>query len=161
MSFWDLSTGSIENTGSFDMGGGDMEPIPANTQCLAMIDEAKWDEKEGSSYISLRWTIIQPVEYKNRKVYQKLWVADPDPSAKDPVKKRDKAIQMLAAIDQNASGGKLMALGEKPTDMSMSQCLSSKPMLIQVMQWKIDDKVGNWVGKVQKKVTTVSDFVPF
>lgn len=161
MSFWNLSSGSIDTTGSFDMGGGDMEPIPANTQCLAMIDEAKWDEKEGSQYVSLRWSVIQPVEYKNRKVFQKLWVADPDPSAKDPVKKRDKAIQMLAAIDVNASGGKMMASGEKPTDMSLAQHLSNKPMLIQVMQWKIDDKIGNWIGKVEKKANKPVSDVPF
>jgi hypothetical protein len=58
MSFWNLSTGNLDTSGSFDMGGGDMEPIPANTQCLAMIDEAKWDSKEGNSYVSLRWTVF-------------------------------------------------------------------------------------------------------
>ena len=161
MSFWNLSTGNVDTSGTFDMGGGDMEPIPANTQCLAMIDEAKWDEKEGNRYVSLRWSVLQPMEYKNRKVFQKLWVSDPDPSAKDPVKKRDKAVQMLAAIDANASGGKLMARDEAPTDTSLTQCLTQKPMLIKVMTWKIEDKVGNWIGQVEKKASKPSPEVPF
>ncbi len=181
MSFWNLSEGNLENTGAFEVGGGDMLPIPAETQCLATIDEAKWStDRENNSFISLRWSVLQPVEYKNRKVYQKLWVTDDDPRAADPAKKRDKAKQMLAAIDVNA-GGKLMAKAEAPTDESLGACLTNKPMIIKIMQWKIKDestgetKVGNWVGAVSarsktsaavpepvKKVTvTKDDDIPF
>lgn len=150
--FWNIE----ETNGEFEMGGGEIQPIPADTSCLAAIDEAKWDEKDGARYISLRWNVLMPAEYKGRKVFQKLWVADADPKAKDADKKRDKAKRMLAAIDQNA-GGKLRAAGVEPTDGSLGVALINKPMIIKVMTWKIDDtstgetKVGNWVGAVSAK----------
>jgi hypothetical protein len=157
MSFWNLSEGNLETTGEFETGGGDIKPIPADTQCLATIDEAKWaTDMNGNSYVSLRWAVLQPTEYKNRKVFQKLWVKDNDPRAKDPVKKRDKALRMLAAIDVNA-GGKLKAAGVEPTDDSLGIALSNKPMLIKVMEWKITDEVtgelksGNWIGAVSAR----------
>jgi hypothetical protein len=149
--FWNFEQTS---TGEFEMGGGDIAPIPAETSCLAAIDEAKWDEKDGARYISLRWNVLQPAEYKNRKVFQKLWVADADPMAKDAEKKRDKAKRMLAAIDQNA-GGKLRAAGVEPTETSLGIALINKPMVIKVMQWKIESngetKTGNWIGAVSAK----------
>ena len=149
--FWNFEQST---TGEFEMGGGDIQPIPADTSCLAAIDEAKWDEKDGARYISLRWNVLQPAEYKNRKVFQKLWVADADPKAKDAEKKREEAKRMLAAIDQNA-GGKLRAAGVEPTETSLGIALINKPMVIKVMQWKIEDggetKVGNWIGGVSAK----------
>lgn len=181
MSFWELSEGSLENTGTFEAGGGDIQPIPADTSCLATIDEAKWgSDRENNSFISLRWSVLQPAEYKNRKVFQKLWVTDDDPRAKDAAKKRDKAKQMLAAIDVNA-GGKLMAKAEAPTDESLGACLTNKPMVIKIMQWKIKDettgetKTGNWIGMVSarsgkastsiaevvKKIVVKDDDIPF
>ena len=92
------------------------------------------------------------MEYKNRKIFHKLWVSDEDPRAKDPVKKRDKAIRMLAAVDTNA-GGKLLASGKKPTDEMMSATLVNKPMTIKVMMWeqqKQDGSMGrgNWIAAV-------------
>lgn len=159
MSFWNLEETS---TGEFEVGGGDIQPIPADTQCLASIDEAKWDnDRDGNSYVSLRWNVLQPAEYKNRKVFQKLWVRDDDPRAKDAAKKRDKAIRMLAAIDQNA-GGKLRAAGVEPTDESLGLGLVNKPMLIKIMQWKITDEVtgetkaGNWIGAVSPRSKTAA-----
>ena len=73
MSFWNLSDSSekLETTGSFEAGGS-IEPIPANTQVKAAPDEAKWDDYEGREYISLRWTILAPTEYKGRKIFQKI-----------------------------------------------------------------------------------------
>lgn len=154
MSFWDIE--NLDSSGQFEMGGGEIKPIPANTNCLAAIDEAKWDEKDGARYISLRWSVVQPAEYKNRKVFQKLWVADDEPNNKDPAKKRDKAKRMLAAIDHNA-GGKLRAAGVMPTDELLQSSLCNRMMIIKVMEWKIEDKssgetkTGNWIGAVSAK----------
>jgi len=148
--FWNFEQPA---NGEFEMGGGDIQLIPADTSCLASVDEAKWDEKDGARYISLRWNILQPTEYKNRKVYQKLWVADADPLAKDAEKKREKAKRMLAAIDLNA-GGKLRAAGVEPTDESLGKALVDKPMVIKVMQWKDRETnmpKGNWIGAVSAK----------
>lgn len=167
MSFWNLSDGEdvkSNTTGEFDQGGGRMEVIPDNTSVLAAIDEAKWDRTQDQDrFISLRWTVLAPEEFKNRKIFQKVWVLDPKPNTKpekvDQV--RDKAKRMLAAIDMNA-GGKLLAKGEMPTDESLTACLTNKPMVIKVMVWEMPDRQnggtaqGNWVGAVSPKSSPVS-----
>lgn len=141
-------------TGEFSVGGGDIEPMPGNTVCLAAIDEAKWDaDKDGNQFISLRWSMLQPEAYKNRKVFQKLWVKDPDPRAKDVKAKRDKALRMLGAIDKNA-GGKLATNPGEPSDLSLASALLNKPMFVTIMRWNMkaddggEDKVGNWIQSV-------------
>jgi hypothetical protein len=161
MSFWDLSDGgNATDTGTeFEIPSGNLEPIPDGSSVLAMIDEAKWDSKDEADFISLRWSVLSPDEYKNRKVFQKLWVTDDDPSAKDAdkaAKKRDKARRMLAAIDSNA-GGKL-AKGGQPSDNDLTACLCNKPMIIKCMIWSIPDREspgsvieGNWIAAVAPK----------
>jgi len=146
MSFWNINTN--EDAGSFETGGGSMEPIPANTDVLAICDEAKWDQGpyDDRSYISLRWSVMKPEDFKNRKVFQKLRVDHEDP------KKAEKAKRMLAAIDYNA-GGKLQASGEDPTDESMTKHLTNKPMVLRLQVWEIETqqgekKSGNWVSAV-------------
>lgn len=161
--FWDLSDGSnaadSKQTEYEIPGGGNMDPIPDGSSVLAMIDEAKWDSKDDAEYVSLRWTVLSPDEYKNRKVFQKLWVTDDDPKAEDAdkaAKKRDKARRMLAAIDANA-GGKLTSKGGKPTDETLTGCLTNKPMIIRVAIWSVksretgEDITGNWVQAVAPK----------
>lgn len=147
MSFFNLSDGNnaAATDGTFETSGGNMEPIPANTQLLAVVDEAKWDEYQGDDYISLRWTIMAPEEHKNRKIFQKVRVNDP--------KKGDNAKRMLAAIDKNA-GGKLAASGAMPTDESLTMALCHKPMVIRVQVWNMtkedtgEKMSGNWIDKV-------------
>jgi len=165
--FWGLSEGgsAADNvSGEFDAGGGNMQPIPSDTNVLAAIDEAKWAKNQkGDEFISLRWSVIGPEEFANRKIFQKLWVTDFDPSAAakgedKAIAKRDKAKKMLAAIDSNA-GGKLLAKPVMPTDESMTLHLTNKPMIIKVMLWEMTDRMtgdvarGNWVGAVSSKVT--------
>jgi len=149
MSFFNLSTGEqVNQSGSMEMGGGDFEPIPANTQLKAAIQEAAWHTFQGGdTVISLTWVVLAPKEYANRKVFQSLKVKDSD------AKVRDKAISMLGAIDKNC-GGKLFASGKEPTDDSLMMCLLNKPMVLLLQVWVIDDKnkgemkKGNWVGAV-------------
>jgi hypothetical protein len=150
MSFFNLSTGEQANTsGTMEMGGGDIEPIPAKTQVKAAIEEASWytPKDGGDTVISLKWAVLAPKEYANRKVFQKLKVKDSDP------KKRDKAIMMLGAIDKNC-GGKLFASGQEPTDDTLMMCLLNKPMVLLLQVWAMDDpntgekKKGNWVAAV-------------
>ena len=162
MSFWDLSDGgtAAETGTEYEQPSGNLEPIPDGSSVLAMIDEAKWDEKDGADYISLRWSVLSPDEHKNRKVFQKLWVTDDDPNAKDAsaaAKKRDKARRMLAAIDANA-GGKLTKKGGVPTDETLTVCLTNKPMIIKCMLWEMPDRErhgefirGNWIAAVAPK----------
>lgn len=144
MSFFKTSTGqAVESTGTFESGGGNLAPIPDGTQVLAAVDEAKWDAYQGEDYVSLRWSVMQPAEYANRKIFQKIKVADKDAT------KRDKALAMLAAIDTNA-GGKLQAAGRKPTDQDLAGALMNRPMVLKLGVWELDDKSksGNWIQKV-------------
>jgi hypothetical protein len=160
MSFWNLEDGtSAADTGTeYEIpGGGNLEPIPNESNVLSIVDEAKWDEKNDAKYISLRWTVLAPDEYKNRKIFQKLWVLDDDPSAKDKEaakKKRDKAKRMLGAIDANA-GGNLTKAGDMPSDSALQQHLMNKPMIIKCMIWEMPDREnpgekikGNWIAAV-------------
>ena len=161
--FWDTSDGesAATTTGEFDGGGGDIEPIPAKTQVLAAIDEVGWDSSEygdPDEYIKARWTVLGPEEYKGRKVFQKIRVES------DDSKKADKAKRMLAAIDANA-GGKLAKAGERPDDISLTQNLCNKPMVLMLQIWKMEnddgqEMTGNWVSSVSprgnKKVATAS-----
>jgi hypothetical protein len=161
--FWKLSDGAdVEATDNFDAGGGKIEVIPEGTQLLAAIDEAKWDRtQDGDKFISLRWTVLQPEDLANRKVFQKLWVDDYEPATlkkgEDKAKaKKDKAKRMLMAIDSNA-GGKLAAKGVMPSDIDLTSSLTMKPMVIKVMVWSQKDRMtgemieGNWVGAVAPK----------
>jgi hypothetical protein len=159
--FWGLSDGgSAADTGTdFEIPSGNLDPIPDGSTVLALIDEAKWDEKDGAAFVSLRWSVLAPDEFKNRKVFQKLWVMDDDPMAKSSdaaAKKRDKARRMLSAIDANA-GGKLVKSGA-PTDDTMTQHLTNKPMVIKCMEWSMPDREspgefirGNWIAAVGQK----------
>ena len=148
MSFFNLSNNEqINATGTMEMGGGDIEPIPAKTQVKAAIEEAKWydNQQTGERHISLAWSILAPKEYAGRKVFQKIKVLE------QGAKKRDKALLMLAAIDKNA-GGKLMAKGQEPTDDSLMLNLCNKPMVLLLQVWKMEiqgeNKSGNWVSAV-------------
>ena len=148
MSFWNLSdnTDATSTGGQFETGGGDIEPIPAGTSVLAAPDEAKVDDYQGERFISLRWAVLQPAEYANRKIFQKIRVWDNDS------KKSDKAKRMLAAIDTNA-GGKLMASGRAPDDESLTVALVNRPMVLKLQVWEMDrddgtTARGNWVSAV-------------
>ena len=150
-----------EVTVQMEMGGGDIEPIPSKTQCVAAIDEIKWDNyNDEEYYISARWNILQPAEFKGRKIFQKIKVKENDD------KKRQKAIKMLAAIDFNAKGG-LMASGKEPTDTMLQKSLMNKIMIIMVQVWSIKDestdetKKGNWISAVSpKSAGTPANVVP-
>lgn len=143
MSFWTLSTGeTVAQEKEFDMGGGKIQPIPDGTRAASFIEEAKETEYQGNRYFNLKWKVAEG-EYKNRIVFQKLYVFDADASRKD------KAKQMLMAINMNCNG-KLHDLKEDPTDMDLMTSLCNKPMMVEYAIWELDDKSksGNWVRSV-------------
>lgn len=150
--FWDLNDGSKAESGAeYEIEGGDLEPIPAKTGCIAAIEEAKWDDYEGDRYINLKWRIAKPDQYSNRVIFQKIKVFGTSRD-KDPSATADKAKRMLAAIDTNA-GGKLMKVQGEPTDQDLMTALMGKMMAIKVMVWKMkgDDgemRTGNWISAV-------------
>ena len=140
MSFWQKQDGSaVETSTSFESGGGEIQPIPNNTQLIAAIEEAKWSEYQGEHYINLKWRVMRPQEYAKRVLFHKLKVFSP--------KQGDKAKQMLAAIDANC-GGKLAKLKDAPDDMDLMTALVGKSMAIKVQVWDMDGKKGNWISAV-------------
>lgn len=149
--FWNLNDGSTAQSGTeYEMEGGDLEPIPAKTGCIAAIEEAKWDDYEGDRYISLKWRVAQPQQYANRVIFQKVKVFGTSRD-KDPAATADKAKRMLAAIDTNA-GGKLMQIRGEPSDQDLMTALMGKMMAIKVMVWKMEiqgeERQGNWISAV-------------
>jgi hypothetical protein len=164
MSFWDLSDGDKANEDvktEYEIPGGNLEPIPNNSDVLARIKGAKWNGKKDADekYVEIEWQVEKPEAFFNRIVFQKLWVDDLDPSAKDKDKaiaKRDKARRMLATIDANAKG-RLMQSGDAPTDDSLALALVDAKMVIKCMLWEVEDRQsgdtirGNWVSAVKPK----------
>ena len=151
MSFWNLNDGTqAQATNEFDTGGGDLEPIPNNTGCIAAIEEAKWDWYESDRFIVLKWRVLKPEQYKNRVIFHKLKVFG-TANDKDPQAAADKAKRMLAAIDTNA-GGKLMQVHGEPSDQDLMSALVGKMMAIKVMKWEMEisgtKKSGNWISAV-------------
>lgn len=167
MSFWATSDNddATKTDGSFDAGGGNFDPIPNGSSVLAMPDEAKWDTPRDKSeeFVSIRWTVIAPEEYKNRKIFQKLWVDDHDPNVRDQAKARaktDKAKRMLAAIDANA-GGKLARSAKRPDNQDLAAALITKQMVIKLGVWEMENErgeknSGNWVMACAPKSKGVS-----
>ncbi len=147
MSFWQLQDGTEAQTStSFESGGGDIQPIPNNTQLIAAIEEAKWADYQGDSYINLKWRVMRPAEYANRVLFHKVKVFGMA-TDKDKAAVADKAKMMLRAIDANC-GGKLSRLNEAPNDMDLMTALVGKPMAIKVQVWDMDGKKGNWISAV-------------
>ena len=163
MSFWNLSSGEAVNaTGEYEAPSGGL-PIPDNTDVMEYIDEVKWDEKNGARYISARWRVAKPEGFKNRVVFQKLWVLGNNPNKTGDKLKQDgdKAKRMLAAIDANA-GGELMAVNGIPSDEDLQRCLMNKMMVIKVKTYDLkgDDGsavTGNWIAAISPASKGVSD----
>lgn len=147
--FWATSDGSSaqKTEGKFEMGGGDIPPIPDGTSVLAIAEEAKNDEHNDLKFIKVKWRVSKPAEYANRVIYQKVQVYEKDAA------KADKAKRMLAAIASNAGGGLFSSMEQRqetmPSDMSLAQ-LCNRPMVLKMGVWELDDKSksGNWVQAV-------------
>lgn len=159
MSFWSTSDGEdLTKTAEkeFDGGGGSYDIVPDKTNCLMNLDRAAWKEdKDKNRYINVQWSVLKPEAFEKTVVFQKLWVKDDDPRAKDPAKKRDKALKMLSAIDANA-GGKLAKAGREPDDDDLALALTNKQMICKVMVWEMDGEdgkpmEGNWIAAVGSK----------
>jgi|GEM_PF-4882387 len=131
--FWNTSDGKeIESNGSFVSGSG-LDPFPDGTEVLSIISEAELDEYEGQRKIKITWIIGRPEKYKNRKIFQSLYVFSEHKNSS--IEKADRAKRMLAAIDKNA-GGKLMDTGNAPTTEAMTKCLVNSSMLQKAHQGK-------------------------
>lgn len=164
MSFWTTSAGTsatenVKAEGTYEAPGSGSDPLPDNSSVLAFIEKAEWakgrDEDGNPEYINLQWRVEQPESVARRVVFQKLWVTDADPSAKDPSAKRDKALAMLAKIDA-IGGGKLAKVEGKPTNDQLALALQNKAAVLKVGVWEIEEggvvkASGNWVKAISPK----------
>lgn len=162
MGFFSLQDGKdarTNNSGAFALeGGGDFEPIPAKTKVKAVIEDIAWDENPsdfdndpGVAFIKVRWSVLSPSEYKNRKIFPKLWVSSVgQPSNKDPHGKRSRDIAMLAAINANCPGQPLSKLEHAPNDEDLRK-LNGTICLLDLDVWESDKsgKKGNWVRGIE------------
>ena len=150
--FW--GDDEVEAKDTFVSGGGGFDPLPKNTNVLFEIEEIEIKESnefEQTDFLNIRWNILKPDDYANRKVFQKVRIFHTE---KD---KRIRARQMLATIDIN-SGGKLTEYGKKKgknltefTSEDFQVCLVGKSMMGQLDVWRDKDTKeikGNWVRSI-------------
>lgn len=152
MSFFDLEAPA---TGTLDTNPP-IVPIPDGTQVLAYIEDAKVlppGDYSDVEVVQLTWAILQPDEYKNRKIFHKVKVYD-----ENPVKAK-KQRAMLAAIDANA-GGKIAASGKAPDDLLLMSSLAQKQMILKVAVWDMNGNTGNWVQAVAPKGAATAQAAP-
>lgn len=154
MSFFNLSDGSsAKDVGTSYAASTSLPPIPKNTVVTAVIDKVEWAEYGGERYVSVRWGVLKPSEYENRKLFQKVRVYNPKPET------ADKAKRMLGAICANAGapGLKLLELGREPSAEELEIALSNKIMNLTLDVWTIkpedggEAKTGNWVRAVDPR----------
>lgn len=164
MSFWELSDGELANENTpdeYEVPGGNLEPIPNDSDLLARIKDVKWATRkdEPEKFVEIQWQVEEPHQFKNRIIFQKLWLAHFDPKAKTEEKareKRDKARRLFATIDKNAKGI-LMKSSATPSDQDLALALIDARMIIKVMKWSMEDPTGggtmrgNWVAGVKGK----------
>jgi hypothetical protein len=161
--FWGLSDGSsaTDTDENFELaGGGNLDPIPEGSTVIALIEGVGWKlDKDNNEFLEVKWRVAKPEAFANRVVFQKLWVKDADPRAKDEAaanKKRDNARRLFARIDSEA-GGKLARSGKSNfTNDELAIALQNKAMAIKVMVWAMkgsdgSDMSGNWIAAVMSK----------
>ena len=163
--FWGLSDGSsaTDTDENFELAGGNLEPIPEGSTVIAAVENVQWQhDRDNNEFLEVKWRVAKPEAFANRIVYQKLWVTDSDPRAKDDAaakKKQDNARRLLSRIDAEA-GGKLARKSGKPTDDELAIALQNKTMAIKVMVWAMKgsdgtDMTGNWIAAVMSKTKPV------
>jgi hypothetical protein len=152
MSFWKTSDGAaVKQANEYSSGGGAIAPIPDRTGVVIVIDEIGFSEVKGSKCVATRWSILEPQEYKNRKIWKKLWLIDTSPYIEDKelaLEKQKDNWKMFTAIDHLVNGGELYAI-ENPTDTDLQSSLMSKPMhaIIGLVD-KNDGKPNNYISQI-------------
>ncbi len=167
MSFWNLSDGSDakEVGSSFEQAGGPIEPLPDNTDVIAIVEEIQWRNyyESDARHISIKWRVSKPEAYSNRVIFHKLNVLGEDPSKSEEknATARDKAIRMLSALFN--MHGKQLPSGE-PTDENLQKALQNKSARLKVMAYDMprDDggrNKGNWIAAVSPPKGAVAEAV--
>jgi len=156
-----MSIFDTNSTGEFTAPGGELEPIPAKTNCLVVAEAAtiiamgEKSSNPGESYINIKWIVLQPGLYARRILFQKVRVNHPDPE------KRKTALNMLAAIDCNSKAPddrKLKHLNfiDDIDDIALARVIVNSKMvaMVQVIKPKNGEQgySGNWINKISPYV---------
>lgn len=138
---WTTSYEDFQKSGGkYQAGGSDIDLIPDNTDLVAVIDEVTRDCYNGVNTIKMRFTVLEPEAYSNRKVWKSLYMFEHSTfvlekqgvEAAERKKKKDTA--MFEAIDFNA-GGECRSSGCEPEELTTEQlqgALMDKRMLLKM-----------------------------
>lgn len=158
MSFWSTSTGAnaaenVSAAGTYE-APGNTDPLPDNSTVQAFIESAEWKrgrQEDGEpEYLNIQWRVEKPDNVARRVVFQKLWLTDANPNAKDAAGKRDKDLAMFAKIDAIA-GGKLAKIAGKPNNDQLALALQSKQAVLKLGVWEMGNATGNWIKAISPK----------
>ena len=148
--FWTTSDGKMIDKNAKEHSAGEFSPIPDGTNARATIEEIRWAQDPSCEYhyINLRWCILEPTAYADRKIFHKLHLLpDPRIEGNKAVKRADNGKRMFAAICANA-GINLLSKPIPPSNDDL-QDLLGKMMIVKIGVWKMKDSgSGNWVMKV-------------
>jgi hypothetical protein len=142
--FWESELGEVTGK-SEDAFAKTFTQIPDGTMALAKIVTFVNAEYNGRKYLSIDW-ILTDGDFKGQKVNQKLKVWG-DPMAKDPLKARHRALNMLKLIYQLYSV-KPKHSGD-PTDQDLAVFLG-KPAGIKIRETEPnhEGRQYNWVAEI-------------
>ena len=152
MSFWHSEVGPISGAPEDAYTKPMADNIPDGTMALARIESVLNDNYQGTRTIKIEW-IITSDPFKNRHVFQKLKVYDPEP------KVRHKALNLLKLCFDMFHVKQLSADGE-PTDQDLAQMVH-RHAGIKIQEWhmvKGDGSMGsgNWISEIH----STQNFVP-
>ena len=152
MSFWHSEVGPVSGSPEDAYIKPRSENIPDGTMSLVRLESAVNDDFQGTKTIKLEW-IIESEPYRNKHVFQKLKVYDPEP------KVRHKALNLLK-LCFDMFHVKQLNPEASPTDQDLAQMVN-KHAGIKIQEWhmqKGDGSMGsgNWVSEIH----SAQGFVP-
>jgi len=144
MSFWDSEIGNVTGNAA-DAFAKSFTQIPDGTLALARIESFANAYYNGNKYLIIDWMLTEG-DFRGQKVNQKLKVYG-DPMAKDPIKARHRALNMLKLVYQLY--GVKPTHANDPTDEDLS-IFKGKVAGIKIRETEPNEqgKQYNWVGEV-------------
>jgi len=144
MSFWDSELGNVTGNAT-DAFAKSFTQIPDGTMAIARIESFANAEYNGNKYLSIDWLLTEG-DFRSQKVNQKLKVYG-DPMAKDSVKARHRALNMLKLVYQLYNIKPIHT--NDPTDLDLA-VFKGKIAGLKVRETEPNDqgKQYNWVGEV-------------
>jgi len=164
MSFWNIREEEVTPEYVQEVGG-DITPIPHETNVAGYIDEIKWatNRPDGAKPIEYRITVVKPEAYKNRKLFFKFWLHGDNPNKTGDKQKKDGEThaRKFYAIDAQ-HGGHLLALRREPTDEELQRHLMNKMTTFKIGMYDMpkDDGIGRNTGNYLLGVCGKSEPVP-